>query len=148
MRIRGNAFNITIGGVRVTPSPVMTELPFELMSVRLRNCLGNARIFTYEDLGQKHTCDLFRLRNFGRKTYNELRELTGIKELHKPVILKPIKETHLNILKIRKAGATLREVGVQYSLTPGRIRQICLETEKRIEHRKKYGLTEKGGIIV
>lgn len=47
------------------------------LSVRTRNCLDNAGIVSVHQLLSMRDADLLKLRNFGRKSLNELREVVG-----------------------------------------------------------------------
>ncbi len=53
----------------------MRKLPFKEMSVRLAKCLNRVEIFFYEDLKEKTKEDLLEIKNLGRKSLRELKEL-------------------------------------------------------------------------
>ena len=52
------------------------------LSVRSYNCLKNAEIRTIRELVQKTEPELLRLKNFGRKCLNEIKDLLGEMDLH------------------------------------------------------------------
>ncbi len=60
------------------PKPI-SELE---LSVRAANCLKNADIKTIADLVQKQEADMLKMKNFGRKSLNEIKEILGEMGLH------------------------------------------------------------------
>jgi len=64
------------GVVPGVPLPAKSIDELEL-SVRTYNCLKNAGITTVRELLTQSEADLIRLKNFGRKQLNELKEVLG-----------------------------------------------------------------------
>jgi len=124
-----------------------TELPFELMSIRLYNCLKNMNINTYEELSKNTRADLLRAHNFGRKSLSELEALVNDKRLNcnncllkpePPRTLPPIKERILLALKMHSEGAKYREIGAALSVSKERARQIIAKGERQVALRERY----------
>jgi hypothetical protein len=134
----------------------MRELPFDIMSVRLASRLKGEKIFTYEDLKGKTRDECIQIKGLGRTSLRELEELLGeenniyVPQYHyprtpspffgpnKPKGRRPIPERHMIAFNMRKDAKKYREIGAALSVTTARARQIVIEAEKRIAHRKKY----------
>jgi DNA-directed RNA polymerase subunit alpha len=60
-----------------TISPEALDIPIDNieLSVRAYNCLKNANINTVRDLVQKNEADMLKMKNFGRKSLNEVKEV-------------------------------------------------------------------------
>lgn len=50
--------------------------------------------------------------------------------------MKPIKERDLEILRERKSGMLLREIGERHSLSPERVRSICRTVSMKLLRQK------------
>lgn len=58
------------------PDPKKTRRLEDMdLSVRLYNCLTGNEIYTIDQLVEKSVYDLFKIRNFGRHSYNETKRL-------------------------------------------------------------------------
>jgi DNA-directed RNA polymerase subunit alpha len=57
----------------------MSVYDFADLSTRTMNCLRNAKIQTVDDLLSKSEKDLLRMKNFGRKSLNEIRTVFNLK---------------------------------------------------------------------
>ena len=57
----------------MTPEPLNKHIDELEISIRTYNCLKNANIMTVADLVQRRAQDLLRMKNFGRKSINELK---------------------------------------------------------------------------
>lgn len=113
----------------------MTNLPFKKMSVRLAGCLNKAGFFSYEDLKEKNVNDLLGIKNLGRKSLRELKNLIYKENpnirwkgnLVKNHFLKNSRYEAVYILV--KSGKTLQEVGDIFGVTEERVRQMIEKTK-------------------
>ena len=135
----------------------MRELPFDLMSVRLSNCLKKAGILSYENLKEKTRKDILQTDGMGRISVGELEELLcdqnsiycgwngDSRHQRSPAMpffkndppkeRQPMKARYIEALKMRKAGKKFREIADHLSVTTERARQIVVAAEKREVHQ-------------
>lgn len=73
-RLRGAVSELGRGGRGALPSPPDARIEELDFSVRTYNCLKKANILTIRDLVQLSEADLLNIRNFGRKSLQEVKE--------------------------------------------------------------------------
>jgi len=73
-RPKGAGFDYGIGGVGSIPGPPDARIEELDFSVRTYNCLKKANVLTIRELVQLTEADLMNIRNFGKKSLNEVKE--------------------------------------------------------------------------